>query len=109
METISPILHGRLIQSNEFNNESEHFVSRRFNSGERMRKHLEINETGERNMLSIQQVFSRVKEDEVCLVIYDDTNIDNHQHINKTKICKLRQNLFFSFCCSFENISRLCI
>ncbi len=58
MGTISPILYGRLIQSNEFNNESEHFVSRRFYLGERMSKHLEITETGERNRLSIQQVLS---------------------------------------------------
>jgi len=52
-----------------------------------MDKHLGITKPDECIMLFLRQVLQRAKEDRVSIGIYDDTNNNNNQHIDETKVC----------------------
>jgi hypothetical protein len=52
-----------------------------------MGKHLGITEPDECIMLFVRQILQRAKEDRVSMGIYDDTNNNNNQHIDETKVC----------------------
>ncbi len=50
-------------------------------------KYLDITKPDECIMFFIQQILQRAKEDRVSLGMYDDSNNNNNQRIDKTKVC----------------------
>jgi hypothetical protein len=79
---ISPALQCRLIQPDEFTNEFEDLVFRRFILEEPMTKHLGVTEPDECIMLFLRQILQRAKKDRVSLGIYNN----NQQYTNEVNV-----------------------